>query len=123
MLLILFLPGNEITTPQVSLPHIDKLIHFGGFLILAGLAFKTIAVYLPLRSAGSTTLDITQRCLSGYLIATILLLLFAGLSEIIQAKWIVGRSGDIGDFIADSIGIMGAFLGRFLSLERAEKKR
>ncbi len=106
MLLILFLPGSEVPNPKIFLiPQIDKVVHFIGFLILSILAFKVIE---------SACYSI-QGCLhkrEGVLtfMTLGLLLLFAGLSEVIQEIWIPGRGGDLWDFVADSCGIIAGII-------------
>ena len=89
MLFILFLPGSA--TPEVPpfIPHFDKIVHAGIFGVLVGLlgfSFSKVSKRFQL-----------------YLLVSIVL--FAGMSEVIQEYLVPGRGGDWGDFIADLVGI------------------
>lgn len=106
MLLILFLPGSEVPNPKIFLvPQIDKVVHFIVFLILSILAFKGIesACYLKQGCRDKREGVLTFMTLG-------LLLLFAGLSEVVQEVSIPGRGGDLWDFVADSCGIIAGII-------------
>ena len=106
MLLILFLPGSEVPNSKIFLiPYIDKIVHFIVFLILSILAFKVI-------ESACYSIQGCRHKREGVLTFMTLgsLLLFAGLSEVIQEVLIPGRSGDLWDFVADSCGIIAGIV-------------
>lgn len=111
MLLVLFLPGS--VTPEVTplIPHLDKLIHIGIFGVFSWL----LAMSFPISFAPKARIERKQGALYNRLQFYLLfgVILFALLSEIIQAYLIPGRGGDFWDFMADLIGIaLGALLSR-----------
>lgn len=140
MLFVLFLPGSA--TPSISpfFPHFDKVIHFGIFLVLTVLLFMSIVtgpVKNTVKSTNTnantstntnieTAIDIadsqnraqierTRNQMQKRLFALFFIgvVLFAPLSEVIQAYWVLGRSGDFADVVAD---LLGAVAGYFLAV-------
>lgn len=136
MLFVLFLPGS--VTPSISpfFPHFDKVIHFGIFLVLTALLFMSIVtgpIKNTVKSASTnantnmnknaeTAIDIadsqneapiersqiqTQRRLFALFFVGVII--FAPLSEVIQAYWILGRSGDFADVVADLFGAVAGY--------------
>ena len=69
------------------IPHLDKLIHAGGYALLAVLA---AGLFAPGRSRG---------------LALLWLVAFGGLIEIAQGLWAVNRAADPCDLLANSLGI------------------
>lgn len=130
MLFVLFLPGSA--TPSISpfFPHFDKVIHFGIFLVLTALLFMSI-VTGPIKNTvkstntnknAETATDIAdsqneapiersqihaQRRLFALFFVGVVI--FAPLSEVIQAYWILGRSGDFADVVADLFGAVAGY--------------
>lgn len=134
MLFVLFLPGSA--TPSISpfFPHFDKVIHFGIFLVLTVLLFMSI-VTCPIKNTvksrstnantntnAETATDIAdskneapiersqihaQRRLFALFFVGVVI--FAPLSEVIQAYWILGRSGDFADVVADLFGAVAGY--------------
>jgi len=80
-LVVLFSPGSDVPSVQVS----DKLVHF---LLFNGLGLTG--------------------CLAGLWPARLLvgLVLYAGVSEILQTVLPIDRDGDIGDALADWLGVL-----------------
>lgn len=101
ILVAVLMPADDV--PSVSIPHIDKLVHAGMF------AFLTLCFY------GEHFFE--KRKMPPLLLSWILLEIFAITTEVLQYL-AEGRSCDIKDFLADTIGIiiviviMRYFLGR-----------
>ena len=90
---LLFSPGNTLpNSGTFTIPHLDKLVHLILFAVLYMLFLIDSRVYRN---------RILLAVVFGF--AT---LIFAGLSEYIQLKYIPGRSGNILDFLADCCGIV-----------------
>lgn len=92
MLYLLFSPSNVLPKGGFfNIPHFDKLVHFGMFAFLIFLfrqeSEKNAPEKLILRN-----------------LFLFLTLIFAALSEVIQYKYIFGRSGNVYDFLADLLG-------------------
>lgn len=114
LLLLTGLPGNDFP----SIPSFwnslypDKIVHMGlfGMLILllaAGSYYK----------AGKVALS--KKLVVTYLVVTITL---GGVTELLQ-KWVfVGRSCDIKDFYADTVGVIFALLLYFVIFENGKQK-
>jgi len=91
-LAVLFAPPSDVPSGR---PGIDKVVHFSLFGVLA----------VTGRWAGvpRTVLSVT-------------LLLYAGISELLQGTDLVNRDASVGDVLADSTGvIVGLLLWRLLS--------
>ena len=102
MAILLFLPGSDL--PQevtwLDLIYFDKLVHSGIFFI-AGILFC-----LPVMLS---TLPVAAKRMICYLIVG----LFIGwgiLTEFLQLWFVPGRSFDIFDWFADSVGIVLGYL-------------
>lgn len=89
------IPGKDIPDPHLNIPHLDKLVHFGMFFILALL----LAYRLDLH----TSLSRKQI----YLISVLTAFLYGGAIEILQ-HYFFNRSGDVWDLLAD---VLGGFAG------------
>jgi VanZ family protein len=93
MFYALFSPAKALPeTGLFNIPHFDKLIHFGMFSILV--------FFLYLDSEKQPEFKKFLR-----LLFLILTPVFSVLSEVIQYYFIVGRSGNIYDFLADIAGL------------------
>ena len=92
MLLVLFLPGSATPEAPKFIPHFDKWVHGIIFAVLTWLTLNTVV--------SESTHRLLQLCF------IVLIVLFALLSEVIQAYWIPNRGGDVWDFMADSLGIV-----------------
>lgn len=89
----ILMPGRNV--PSASIPHLDKLVHFGMFATL-GLCYYGEYVW-------------HNKKLPQILAPWISMELYALLTEVMQ-QFVEGRSCDWVDFIADSIGILLAIL-------------
>jgi VanZ family protein len=85
-LAILFAPGSDVPTAP---PGVDKIVHF---TLFAALAFTG-------RWAGTK-----QAVLAG------LLVLYAAVSEVLQGVLPIARDPTLGDFLADSAGVLVGLL-------------
>lgn len=88
ILIAILMPGNDV--PSVGIPHLDKVVHFGMFGVLA------LVFY------GEYTWQ--HKKLPVYLKAWGAMEIFALVTEFMQ-KLVPGRSCDMIDFVADSLGI------------------
>lgn len=89
------LPAEDIPDPHIDIPHLDKVVHFGMFFILALLLCNELEYQtrFTLRKIYITTVCIA--------------FLYGGLIEILQQHFF-NRSGDILDLLAD---VTGAVIG------------
>lgn len=107
--IIMLIPGNVIPkVPEWSdLLTWDKLVHITLFLILVILtanAFRRRQQFPPTRFNGFP------------LWALLLGIVFGGCLEILQAMLPIGRSGNIFDLIADSIGcVAGSVISQYMA--------
>ena len=87
ILIAVLMPADDV--PSVSIPHIDKLVHAGMF------GFLTLCFY------GEYFFE--KRKILSILLPWILIEIFAIITELLQYL-VEGRSCDIKDFLADTIG-------------------
>lgn len=108
---LLTLPGNDL--PQVGLfeeiPYFDKYIHTGLFAMLVILFCFPFRKNLSYKSGW-------------YFFIAILALAYGIAMEYVQKYWVVGRSFDIYDIMADGTGsFLGYFVFRAYAKKLAEK--
>ncbi len=104
---LFFLPGEEVPTiGWMERLHLDKVVHFGLFVILIVLAFWPVV-----RSENTKAFK-----LKWLFALAILAIAYGIITEFIQHYFIPGRSFDIWDWVADSCGVMAAvyIVRRFL---------
>lgn len=89
ILVAILMPGSDV--PSVGIPNIDKLIHMGMF---GTLSLCYYGEYISL-----------YKRLPKFLTPWICMEVYALLTEVMQL-FVQGRSCDVIDFIADSIGIL-----------------
>jgi VanZ family protein len=97
--ILLTLPGNDL--PHIGfltqIPQFDKLVHIGMFGLLVylfGVAFqKTL-----------------KKDRSFLLLVAVLGIIYGVAMEFVQKYWVVGRSFDLADIAADTIGCLGAYV-------------
>ena len=87
MLLGSYLSLRQGSERMPIIPHLDKLIHAGGYALLAVLA---VGLFAPGRPRW---------------LALVWLVVFGGLIEIAQGLWAVNRAADPWDLLANSLGI------------------
>lgn len=94
---LVFMPGSDV--PSIGWAqqlHIDKIVHF----FLFGMLFLLTA--LPILKSSFSVRSKKQYLFS----IAISAILWGILTEIIQHYFVAGRTFDIGDWIADTIGIL-----------------
>lgn len=79
---------------QNTIPHMDKVLHFGAYFVIAGLALLSRFWPHP-KAAGRMTL--------------ITVIILGVVVELLQGMMAVGRSASIADAIANSLGACLAF--------------
>ncbi|MDE5419934.1 VanZ family protein [Labilibaculum sp. DW002] len=93
------IPGDDLPkTSMVSIPHFDKLVHFGmffimGIFLIAEIRYQT-KFKKPIRVG----------------IALGLIAIYGGFIEYLQQNFFTNRSGDFLDLLADVIGGLLAIL-------------
>lgn len=87
-------PG--VSLPNIGTGHLDKILHFGQYLVLAFLVARGWGLSLPRRWGVRNV------------ILVVVMLVFAAADEYHQG-WIPGRDPDQQDFLADAIGILIGF--------------
>lgn len=81
-----------------DVPHLDKLLHFGGFAVIAGAAAFGAALPRAARLHG------------------LIFVLGGGAIELAQGALDIGRTASAPDFIADALGVAaGLWLGRIFA--------
>ncbi|MBI9068073.1 MAG: VanZ family protein [Salinivirgaceae bacterium] len=101
-----FSPADEFKKVHITIPHFDKLVHFGMFFI-AGILLSMLYRQKP--------------TLIHKLWLPLLFLWYAVMIEVIQHFYIYTRSGDSMDGLADILGLfIGWWLFNLLSKKRKE---
>jgi VanZ family protein len=97
---LVFLPGNDVPKVKwLDIPNFDKLVHIGLF---GGLTFLFCWPFFK------TTLPIKKKI--NYFLFISFTAIFWGIAvEFIQKYYVPGRSFDLLDWAADSIGVVIAF--------------
>jgi VanZ family protein len=104
----LFIPANELPTkPFLSIPHFDKIVHFGLFFVFCLLLFR------PFRKLK----------MNSYFWAPSASFILAALLELIQQTISSSRSSNLYDFMANTAGILASivFFRVFVSGQKWEK--
>jgi VanZ family protein len=92
--ILLFIPGSKLPKQEIfQIPGLDKIIHFGLFLILEWLLLFDSAI----KKANDNLIDVLKISLTA--------VVFAVLTELIQRYLISERIGDINDLCMDLIGL------------------
>lgn len=92
------LPGQDLPDPHLNIPHLDKIVHFGMFFIMALLLCNELEY--------QTRFSLRKI----FLISVSVIFLYGGIIEILQ-KYFFNRSGDVLDLLADVAGgIIGCLL-------------
>jgi hypothetical protein len=95
ILILCSTPGNKI--PHISwleLLSFDKFVHATVFFILNVLSIRSFKNISQLKK----------------ILGSIVCVFYGGILEVLQSVLFVGRSGDVLDFIANSFGVIFAFL-------------
>jgi len=104
----LFIPANELPTkPFLSIPHFDKIVHFGLFFVFC------LLLFLPFKKLKMNL----------YVYAPAISLLLAGVLEIVQQIISSSRSSNLYDFVANAAGVVASvlFFHLFVSGRKWEK--
>jgi len=104
----LFIPASGLPyQPFLSIPHFDKIIHFGLFFIFC------LLMFVPFKKLK----------LNHYLYALSISIFLAAVLEAVQHVVSTSRNSNIYDFIANSAGILAAaiFFSLFVSGKKWEK--
>jgi len=101
VMVLLFMPGKDVPSVDwLSKIYFDKWVHTGIF------GFLGILFMVPV---GLSKMEVTKKL--HYFIRIALAISIWGItSEFIQKYWIAGRSFDLLDWAADSLGALIAFL-------------
>lgn len=91
VLVAIMMPGDDIPSVGMTIPHIDKVVHLGMFGGVSG-CFYWDYVH-------------SMKKMPPLLLPFVILVAFAAVTEIIQL-YVPQRSCDYRDFIADCIGIV-----------------
>ena len=114
VLILTGVPGNDLPTLPSFWDSIepDKIVHMGMF----GLLFLLLAGGSYYKGG---KVAVSKKLIIIYLIFTIAL---GGIIELLQ-KWVfIGRSCDIYDFLADTIGVLLALIFYYQVVEKRKKK-
>ena len=105
ILVVCLLPKSNVPKVQlINIPHFDKWVHGGMFLILTVLLLIDFS-RLSKFSEQKKTYFVSVFCIS---------VLHGGFIELLQAYFSPTRSGDWFDWLADIAGVLlGIFLGKF----------
>lgn len=99
-IVLLCLPGSRIPKyPWLATIHADKWIHIGLFGMLC------ILFALPVRSDSLTD----QQKLRWLLVISLAGILYGVLIEFVQKNWVLNRSFEFQDILADSLGCLLAY--------------
>ena len=100
----LLMPGDSV--PSVSIPNIDKLIHFGMFFVLS--------------STFSVEYFFDRKSLPSAKLLFISTFSFALATELMQGLLTASRACDPKDLLADMIGVLATF---FIAIPLLRKKK
>lgn len=109
ILILLGLPSNDFPdTSFLNIPHKDKIIHFGLFLIFVFLLSRGFALQYSFALFNKYPL----------VMAFTIGILYGGITELLQESVFISRGSDLFDFLSD---VAGCFFGFVLFLFFKEK--
>lgn len=91
------IPSEDIPNPQLEIPHLDKMVHFGLFFVMALLLANELEYQTRM----------SRRKI--YLTTVAIAFVYGGIIEFLQQRFF-DRSGDIIDLLADVLGAIVACL-------------
>jgi VanZ family protein len=86
-----FVDGSNFNKPHINIPHLDKIVHFVMFFIL-GILLGIIG------HIKHTRFNIKW--------LPFIAIIYGGVIEIVQQLFIPTRSGDVFDWVADTVGLI-----------------
>lgn len=89
------MPSEHVPDPHLNIPHLDKVVHFGMFFIMAVLLCNELEY--------QTRFSLRRV----YVITVGISFLYGGMIELLQQHFF-NRSGDVWDLVAD---VLGAIVG------------
>ena len=93
------IPGDDLPkTSMVSIPHFDKMVHFGMFFIMGIFLIAELRYQTNFKKPTRVT------------IALSLITIYGGFIEYLQQNFFTNRSGDLVDLLADILGGIMAIL-------------
>lgn len=99
-IVLLVIPGSDIPKENwLTAIYFDKWVHTGMFALLVFLWCWNF----------SFRESKTQKLKTVFLQTAIAAILYGVMMEVIQSLYIPGRSGDVGDIIADTVGAWGGY--------------
>jgi len=105
ILFICLIPGSNIPKlNSIDIPYLDKMIHFGMYLILSILLVSTIR--------RSSFFDKNPKL--SYMLVVLLAILYGGAIELLQDIEVFARDSDYLDFIANAAGVISGLFIYFL---------
>jgi VanZ family protein len=105
---LLFSPGSALPqTRMIDIPHSDKIIHY--------LMFLGFAVVWLHDSKNNSKFIIISVLISS--------ICFAALSELVQHYFIIGRFGNIYDFLSDFFGLLSGIILYFAMYKKFIDKK
>jgi VanZ family protein len=97
IMILLALPPNDLPKSSfLNIPHLDKIVHFILFFVLA----------LLLAGGFSKQVQFSFFNTSPLLIAMLIAIAYGGLTELLQGSLFVGRTSEFLDFAADCVGAL-----------------
>ncbi len=102
------MPSESIPDPHLNIPHVDKVVHFGMFFILALLVCNELEY--------QTRLSLRKI----YITAVCIAFVYGGIIELLQ-QYCFNRSGDVADLLADVVGAIAGCL-IYTQLKRCYRK-
>lgn len=102
------IPGNDLPkTSMITIPHFDKIVHFGMFFIMGIFLFAEISIQTKLKRTSITS------------VILLVITIYGGIIEYLQQNYFTNRSGDYWDLIADILGgIIAIILYPWLKIQK-----
>jgi len=101
VLILIWIPGNDLPHSEFLFEiNFDKFVHVGIFGLLA------VLFCWPFYNSEVPR----NKKIIYFIIIAILTSVFGYCTELIQKYWAIGRSYDIMDWLADTVGAIGAFI-------------
>lgn len=85
------MPSEDIPNPSWDIPHLDKLVHFGMFFVMAVLFCSELKFSTNLTQSKIIVINV------------IFTFIYGGAIEVLQ-QHVFQRSGDVADLLADIVG-------------------